>query len=224
MEILHQVLRFLHIAAGMTAFFVAPVALFARKGGKAHAFWGNLFFWAMVLVAVSAVPMTFINPSPFLSLIAVFSFHLSLSGYRAVARRRAANPALAVKIDLTIASVMLLFYLALAGWGIYLFTVQPHHPFGYISLVFAAVGLRISAPELYSLLKPSDDRTPWWHTHMLGMVASYIGAVSAFSAVNFFFLPDAFRWLWPTLIGAPLLGYWKHYYKKKFNQRVNEPA
>jgi uncharacterized membrane protein len=224
MEILHQTLRILHIAAGTTAFFVAPVALVARKGGKAHASWGKVFFWGMVLVAASAVPMTIMNPNPFLFLIAIFSFHLSLSGYRAVVRRRAANPALAVKIDLTIPTVMILFYLALASWGLHLFTVQPHHPFGYISLVFATIGLHASANDLYGLVKPSTDRMAWWYDHMQGMITSYIAAVSAFSAVNFFFLPDALRWLWPTLIGAPLLGYWKRYYRKKFNQRVSGPA
>jgi uncharacterized membrane protein len=110
MDTVHQVLRLLHIAAGMTAFFVAPVALAARKGGKVHAFWGSLFFRVMLLVAASALLMAFIMPNPFLSLVAVFSFHLSLSGYRAVARRRATNQALAMKTDFAIATVMLLFY------------------------------------------------------------------------------------------------------------------
>ena len=224
METLHHVLRLLHIAVGITAFFVAPVALVAWKGGKVHAFWGNLFFRAMVMVAASAVLMTFISPNPFLSLVGVFSFYLLISGYRAVTCRRAANPALALKTDFAIATVTLLFYLGLAGWGIRLFTLQPHHLFGYISLVFAVIGFRSSVTELYFLLNPSNNPMAWWYQHMQGMVGSYIGAVSAFSAVNIFFLPDAVRWLWPTLIGAPLLGYWKHYYQKKFNGEVREPA
>ncbi len=224
METLYQTLRILHIGAGMTAFFVAPVALLARKGGKAHAAWGNVFFWAMAAVAASAVPLTFINPNVFLFLVAVFSFHLSLSGYRAVVRRRAADPARAAKVDLLVAAAMILFYLALAGWGVHLFTLRPHHPFGYVSLAFAGIGLRFSGVQMYRYFKPSGDRMAWWYDHMQGMAGSYIAAVSAFSAVNFVFLPDALRWLWPTLIGAPLLAYWKRHYQRKFRGPVARPA
>jgi len=224
METLYQTLRILHIGAGMMAFFVAPVALLARKGGKPHAAWGNVFFWAMVAVAASAAPLTFLNPNVFLFLVAVFSFHLSLSGYRAVTRRRAADPARAARIDLRIAAVMILFYLALAGWGIHLFTGRPHHPFGYVSLAFAGIGLRFAVAEVYGFFRPSGDRMAWWYDHMQGMAGSYIAAVSAFSAVNFVFLPDVLRWLWPTLIGAPLLAYWKRRYQRKFRGSVARPA
>jgi uncharacterized membrane protein len=224
METLYQTLRILHIGAGMTAFFVAPVALLARKGGQAHALWGHVFFWGMVAVVTSAVPLTVLKPNTFLFLVAAFSFHLSLSGYRAVVRRRAADPARAAKLDLAIAAAMVLFYLALAGWGVHLFTLRPHHPFGYVSLAFAGIGLRFSVTEIYGFLRPSGDRMAWWYDHMQGMVASYIAAVSAFSAVNFVFLPDVLRWLWPTLIGAPLLWYWKRHYQRKFRGQVARPA
>jgi uncharacterized membrane protein len=220
METIYQVLRILHIAAGMTAFFVAPVALATRKGGKTHAFWGRIFFWGMTLVAASTVPMTFIRPNVFLFLVAVFSFHLSWSGYRAVVRRKAANPDRAMKTDTGMAALMILFYLALAGWGVNLFALQSHHPFGYVSLAFAAIGLRFSLIEIYKYYRPSAGRMEWWYDHMQGMIGSYIAAVSAFSAVNFYFLPDALRWLWPTLIGVPVMIYWKRYYQKKFNQHA----
>jgi uncharacterized membrane protein len=155
METLYQALRILHIGAGMTAFFVAPVAMLVRKGGKVHAFWGNVFFWGMVAVAASAVPLTILHPNAFLFLVAVFSFHLSWSGYRAVRRRRAANPARAARVDLGVAVGMVLFYLALAGWGVHLFTLRPHHPFGYVSLAFAGIGLRFSGvPNLPVLYPP----------------------------------------------------------------------
>jgi uncharacterized membrane protein len=224
METLYQALRILHIGAGMTAFFVAPVALLARKGGRMHARWGKVFFWGMVVVAASAVPMTFLRPNVFLFLVAVFSFHLSWSGYRAVKRRRAPDPARAARTDLVVAAGMVLFYGALAGWGVYLFMGQSHHPFGYVSLAFAGIGLRFSGVEIYHHFNPRGDRMAWWYDHMQGMAGSYIAAVSAFSAVNFSFMPDALRWLWPTLLGAPLLAYWKRYYQRKFRGQVTETA
>jgi hypothetical protein len=168
--------------------------------------------------------MTVLHPNVFLFLVAVFSFHLSWSGYRAVRRRRAADPARAARVDLGVAAGMVLFYLALAGWGIHLFTREPHHPFGYVSLAFAGIGLRFSGAEIYRSFTPPHDRMAWWYDHMQGMTGSYIAAVSAFSAVNFHFMPDALRWLWPTLLGAPLLAYWKRHYQRKFRGPVARPA
>ncbi|SDY90168.1 DUF2306 domain-containing protein [Hymenobacter psychrophilus] len=48
METFLHLNRWLHIAAGFTGFFVAPVALLVRKGGAAHRLWGRVFFWAML--------------------------------------------------------------------------------------------------------------------------------------------------------------------------------
>ena len=54
---------------------------------------------------------------------------------------------------------------------------------------------------------------------MGGMIGSYIAAVSAFSVVNFHFLPPAVRWLWPSAIGVPAILLWIRYYRQKFNRK-----
>ena len=43
---------------------------------------------------------------------------------------------------------------------------------------------------------------------MANMIGSYIAAVTAFSVVNFHALPTTIRWLWPTIIGTPLIAIW----------------
>ena len=40
-----------HVAAGVLAFVMAPLALFTAKGGRAHRRWGKIYFWAMATVA-----------------------------------------------------------------------------------------------------------------------------------------------------------------------------
>jgi hypothetical protein len=55
---------------------------------------------------------------------------------------------------------------------------------------------------------------------MAGMLGSYIATVSAFSVVNFAFLPPAVRWLWPTAIGTPLITVWITYYKRRRRRSV----
>ena len=71
-----------HIAAGSTAFLMAPLALATAKGGKAHRRWGKVYFWAMVVVASTALVLALYRPVLFLALVAVFSFYAAFSAYR----------------------------------------------------------------------------------------------------------------------------------------------
>jgi hypothetical protein len=224
MENIYIAVRYLHIAAGMLAFFVAPVALIVRKGGPAHIFWGRLFFWAMIVVAFTAMPMSVYKPNIFLFLVAIFSLHLSLSGYRASAARKAKNITRSRLTDQRIAGVSLLVYLLLIGWGIYTVAGTEDTTFGFIAIAFGVVGLRFSGSQLYRLYRPSGDKMHWWFAHMQGMMGSYVAAVSAFSAVNFYFLPPLVRWLWPTVIGSIGISLWVGYYKKKFRKLPEQKA
>ena len=56
----------------------------------------------------------------------------------------------------------------------------------------------------------------WVGQHVVRMGTGYIATVSAFSAVNFLFLPPVLRWLWPTLLGTPLLVYFRRKYESRF--------
>jgi hypothetical protein len=48
------------------------------------------------------------------------------------------------------------------------------------------------------------------------MGAAYIATVSAVSAVNLTVLPPVVRWLWPTLVGVPVLIYLQRRYEARF--------
>jgi hypothetical protein len=78
----------------------------------------------------------------------------------------------------------------------------------------------LSAKDFYSFLRPSGTKMKWFYDHMIGMIAAYIAAVSAFSAVNlnFDWLPPAIQWLWPTIIGVPLMRRWIKSYRSRFEK------
>ena len=59
-----------------------------------------------------------------------------------------------------------------------------------------------------------------WLAHMGGMLGSYVATVSAFSAVNFTFLPLTARFLWPAAVGVPLIFAWVAYYRACFSRRA----
>ena len=56
----------------------------------------------------------------------------------------------------------------------------------------------------------------WWYSHMTRMLSAYIATVTAFSVVNFKFLPPVARWLWATVVGTVGIIIWTRYYRKKF--------
>ena len=74
-----RVFLWLHIAAGFTGFFVAPVALITRKGGGTHRRWGKVYFWAMTVAALSAMVIAAYRPNLFLLLVGIFAFYLAFS-------------------------------------------------------------------------------------------------------------------------------------------------
>jgi uncharacterized membrane protein len=201
----------IHILCGGVALFVAPGAMLTRKGGPWHRRWGKIYFWSMAAVALSAVGLSVLRPQLFLMLVAVFSFYLAFTGYRVLYRktpRQAANAA-----DWAGAALMLAGGVALVGYGAYLLRTSG---FGAVAVVFGVIGLLLAAGDVRVFLHPPADKRAWWFTHMTRMMAAYIATVTAFSAVNFGFMPPVLRWLWPTALGTAGILVWVRHYRKKF--------
>lgn len=212
---------YLHIAAGFLALVVAPVAMVVKKGGKAHRLWGKIFFWSMTVVAISALVLTYIKSNIFLALVAVFSFYLSASGYRALYRKKINGISDVKLIDWILVTVSGLFSLGLIGFGILILSKNIAEPFGYISMVFGFIGSRSVYIDIKSFTIAGYHIKNWLFHHMSGMVGAYIATVSAFSAVNMQFLPTVISWLWPTFVGTPLLIFWIRKYRQKMSLKVS---
>jgi hypothetical protein len=205
-------IRGFHIVCGMIAFFVAPIAMLTAKGGRAHRRWGSAYFWSMALVAISALAMALSRPTVFLALVSLFTFYFAFGGYRAV-KRKNQPPSL---IDWIAPAITLAGSLGLIAIAIH---PLPHQflPSPTVSLIFGLVGSSFATRDLRALFKPSKHKMAWWFAHMAGMLASYIAAMAAFSAVNFKFLPITIRWTWPIFLGVPCIFLWTNYYRRKFS-------
>lgn len=168
----------------------------------------------MTSVAFTAVIMAPMHDNLFLTLVAVFSFYLAFSGYRSVYRKDFYKTGKTAGIDWFFAVINLIFSLSLIIFGI----IKLPDSFGIISIVFGFIGAVLGIRDIISFVRPPADKQKWFFSHMVGMVASYIAAVSAFSAVNlnFDWLPAWIQWLWPTIIGTPLLNMWARSYRNKF--------
>ena len=205
----------IHILFGSVALFVAPAAMLTRKGGPWHRRWGKLFFWAITGVAITAVVLSLIRSGLFFLLIALFSFYLALTGYRVLYRKTPQQGA--GKADWTAATTMVLGSLALVAYGIYLMVTSG---VGVVAIVFGAIGLVLALSDMRDFLHHPADKKAWWYSHMTRMLAAYIAAVTAFSVVNFKFLPPVPRWLWATVVGTAGIVIWTRYYRRKFSGRV----
>ena len=217
MDTLITTLRWIHIAAGTLALVLAPLAMLTVKGGRAHRRWGKIYFWSMAVVAATAVVIALWRPKIFLALLAVFSFYMAFSGYRTLSRKRPAQGEGPTALDWTAAVLTFTVSAAMAVLGL----IRPGEAWlrlGIVPVVFGILGMILAGLDIGKFVRPPADRSAWWFAHMGGMLGSYIATVSAFSVVNFTFLPPAVRWLWPTVIGTPLIVVWITYYKIRFRR------
>jgi uncharacterized membrane protein len=216
-RVFHFVLL-LHILNGTVALVIAPLAMITVKGGLWHRRWGKIFFWAMAGVALTATVMCFIRSGIFLFLVAIFSFYFALTGYTALRRKKSEDrPGL---LDWCATIAMLL-----AGIVFIATAALDAHSGGErrLRLVFGSAALLLSAMDIRLFFKQSRSKRAWMYDHMGRFLGAYIATVTAFSVVNFQFLPPLWRWFWPAIVGVPLIIIWQSYYRRKFARETAVP-
>jgi uncharacterized membrane protein len=220
MDAIKLIVLYLHIGAGFIALTTGLVPMFSEKGGKAHVFWGNVFYWAMFLVALTALirfKMEF--RLIFLAGIAVFSFYSTFTGARLVRMKKNLKPEFidwfgAVLTVLSAFGMMTFSFLAYQK-GITFYTVL-FALFGIFSLVMATEDLRV-----FSGKKVIDNTVPfqaryWFQNHISRMGGAYIATVTAFLVVNNPpYIPGLVVWIAPGVIGGIIIGRTRKYYMKK---------
>ena len=209
-----------HIAAGASAFLLAPLALATAKGGKQHKRWGMVYLWAMGVVAGTALPMALYRPVLFLALVAVFSFYLAFSGYRVLRLKDLPRGGSARPIDWVAGVFTFGASACLAGFGVWRPGWVQH--MGIVAVVFGLIGMNAARVQLTSFVRKPKEKMFWWYTHLGNFIGSYIAAWSAFSVVTLGPLLKNnawYVWLWPTIVGAPAIALTTAYYKRKFAPR-----
>ena len=209
-----------HIATGTLALLVGLIPMLGRKGGPAHVRAGRVYVYSMLVVAVTAVVMCLLQPLTqgrlFLTGVAVLSFYLSFSGWRAVRRRQAVLPVAEVGLAGGSALVGLGMVGAGLGLGDVLFAF-----FGGLICTFAGLDAwRAWHPA------PAAAPTAWLLRHFIRMGGSYISAITAFIVVNLGrWLPEAapswaglVGWIAPTIIGSYLISRTARRYRARLNR------
>ena len=192
----------IHILAGSVALAGAALALATEKGKKFHVLIGKTYFWSMVTIFLTALPMSIITDNIFLFLIAIFSFYFVFSGIR-FARNRKGIPTL---VDLIAVNFMLL-----SGIGMWIlamiFFMNSNSQFIPL-ILFGFIALTIGYSDFQAFRKESTTGKERIAKHLTNMMAGTIAVITAVLVVNPPTDPVWVWWILPTVLITPLIFWW----------------
>lgn len=194
-----------HVVAGTMALSSAIWAITSKKGKKAHRRVGRVFFWSMVGVAATAIPVTFINPDPFLFFIALFSIYMAYAGYR-----RGRTAYIHRASDTLTAVGMAISALLMIGFGLSM--VVSGDGKGWALIAFGALGGAFGIQDLLDSRK-SPSHIEKVKVHLARMLGGTIATVTALLVQQVSPYVDSqigqvIVWLAPTIIITPLIAIW----------------
>ena len=202
---LFNILLTIHIIAGFTALFMAAVAVLTKTFNfdhKWHKYSGRVYHWGMIAVFVTALPMTYLNPNPFLFLIAIFSYYSAFVGWRLAVNRKGV-PTIAEWGSVGIMGVtavgMLLF-------GVYLLITGISD--GVTLIVFGIIGAVMTRSDLKMYRAGGVKGKDRIIVHLGRMLGATIATLTAFVVTNFVFEPAFILWLAPTVLITPIITWW----------------
>ena len=238
MHAIHQLLVYLHIAAGIVALFLFWIPLLARKGSTSHKSAGRWFARTMYVTGLSGVvlsSMDLLFPTQFhtsFSLEAVREraiFLLSLSllvlastrhGWLTINHHDNRQPLKQPLQMLLVAALMVAGAILLA---------QGLSQANVIYTVFGLLEITLSAGMWHYAFKLKTQPREWWTEHLGGMIASGIGAYTAFFVVGAAnMLGPLFSqqpwiavlvWVGPGVIGGVAIAMLTRHYRRRFAAR-----
>ena len=192
----------IHIAAGSVALLSAASALLTEKGKKFHVLIGKAYFWSMVIIFLTAIPMSIITGNVFLFLIAIFSFYLAFSGMR-FAKNRTGVPTL---VDLIAVNFMLLSGIGMWILAIIFFIDNDSQ---FITLiVFGFLALFLGYGDFQTFKNQIATGKERIAKHLTNMMGGTIAIVTAVLVVNPPTNPEWVWWILPTALITPLIFWW----------------
>ena len=196
------ILLSIHILAGSVALLSAASALLTEKGKKFHVLIGKAYFWSMVIIFLTAIPMSIITGNVFLFLIAIFSFYLAFSGMR-FAKNRTGVP---TRVDLIAVNYMLLSGIGMWILAIIFFIDNDSQ---FITLtVFGFLALFLGYGDFQTFKDQTAIGKERIAKHLTNMMGATIAVVTAVLVVNPPTNPEWVWWILPTVLITPVIFWW----------------
>lgn len=224
MKTLITSLLIVHIATGCIALLVGLIPMFAQKGNRLHRRAGLVFVYCMIAVAVTALLLCVLQPFKlmrlFLTGIAVFSFYLIITGWRATKQKSGQI----TMFDRSLTYVTLTVSIAMIGYGIYLLVTYGTSFFPIVFTFFGVLTLVFAQKDARQFGQPTE-KMHWFFQHITRTGGAYIATFTAAIVTNVGRIvpagsPDwiaTLLWIAPSLIGGMLIGRTVRYYIVKHN-------
>ncbi|MEO9962603.1 MAG: DUF2306 domain-containing protein, partial [Nisaea sp.] len=187
-------LLMLHIASGAISLATAAVAIVAPKGRRPHRLAGKLYVLSMAVVFATAVALSLASNDLFLMTVAIFSFYMVLSGYRALYLKKPTDSLdlryRAGALDKGAAQFTVIACSAMATYGGVYWYTEPLAP---VLVTLGTIGSLMAYFDLRRFRKPTTDPRAWFFTHMIRMLGGTIASVTAFLVNSGDILPPLAR-------------------------------
>ena len=197
-----QILLTIHILAGTIALLCAALAVTSEKGKKLHVLSGRTYFWCMVAIFLTSIPMSIITSNIFLFLIAIFSFYLAFAGMRFARNRKG----VATTLDWIIVSLMIL-----SGVGMWILAAIyfTNNNSQYIPLlVFGFLAIALGYADFKSHKNKTAIGKERLSRHLTNMMGGTIAVITAVLVVNVDLEPAWVWWVLPTALITPVIFWW----------------
>ena len=172
---MYEFLLWFHIAGGVVVLLAPAGALATSKGSRWHIVAGRVFVLGMLVVFVTAVPITVIRPNVFLFGVAVVSFYFALTGWLR-ARNRSEVPVLADWVaSVAMASIAVAMCLRAIPF------IRSGDPKGTALLVFGAVGGILAIRDIGFFRNGRYHGAVRIEAHLRRMLAGTGAALTAFT-------------------------------------------
>lgn len=211
---LYTILIILHVAGGTIGLISGTIAAAVVKGKKAHLLNGKIFFYAMLMTALSALIISNLpgHHNIFLFAVGGFTLYMISSGYRAVWLKR--------NFGKTLHSFGWLDYavaLFAAVFGVFLLLVSVKQlmagtMFGIVPGVFGLICISYALLDYRLLSGKVTVKQSWMSNHITRMMGAMIASYTAFLVVNVHIQMQWILWLAPSAVGGMLISRFKKKY------------
>lgn len=224
MKQLFTFLLVLHVSGGTLGLICGTIATAVVKGRKAHILTGKIYFYAMLVAAVSALVMSNLpnHHNVFLFAVGGFTLYMISSGYRVVWLKRNLGKTIHSLnwVDYAITLFALIFGLFLLALAV--LALRIGNAFGLVPAVFGLISLNYARLDYKVLSGKQKVKQVWIVNHITRMMGALIASYTAFLVVNVHIQMQWILWLLPTALGTTLI----YRFLQKFapNRNVKQAA
>jgi uncharacterized membrane protein len=204
----------LHIASGFTALTSGIIIFILKKGNKQHQKLGRVFFYAMLLIILTAFIISILKNNPFLFMIGLFSLFMNYSGYRSI-KNKSLKPN---KLD------WIILIIGALNMVVMIYTLN------IVLMVFGGISISLIIGDFRTFIKTTRGqeipKMAWLKRHIGMMMGTYIATITAFIVTTgprtewyASIQPQWLPWVLPSLILTPMIVFYTRKYTA--NKKIN---